>query len=328
MELERAIWGLVVGATAATLGCATVSAPIGRTVTRGEVTAHVERTSARTVRETRVAVVMQRVPPGVSLLGAFVATDGAPYCAGTHADRFSRSGAADDKAPLSNGERVILEFPPAALDTLTAPSPRLDLLVGSAKGTRRCIPLPLVDGERTLAWEYDQRFTVGVDLSLEGFTHGLAPVTQLATIALTVGMWIDRVRLDVGVGVGGAGCPDDYCKVEDPEASKIDYKTVVPVHAGVEIPLWEAGEFSVGVGARYRAVKLAADTFAAHESFWAHGPVLAPYVAAVMPATPDGLGGSRLGFAGFEVPVGYVMAENGEHAVSAGVNLRMFFTAW
>jgi hypothetical protein len=328
MELERATSSLVVGLAAATMGCATVSAPIGRTVTRGEVTARVEKAASRPVRETRVAVVMERVPPGTKLLGAFVATDGEPFCEGAHADMFSRSGAQDQTAPLSNGERVILEFPPAALDTLTSPSPRLDLLVGSAQGTHRCIPLELTDGERALDWEYDQRFTVGVDLSLEGFTNSLGSVTQLATIGLTAGMWIDRVRIDVGVGVGGAGCSDRYCEVEDPEESKIDYTTVFPLHAGVEVPVWEAGEFSFGVGARYRAVKLAADTRVGRESFWAHGPVLAPYLAAVVPVTPYGLGGSRLGFAGVEVPVGYFMAENGEHAVSVGFNLRMFFTTF
>jgi len=328
MDLERAHAGLVAGVAVAAMGCGTVSTPIARTVTGGGVTAHVEKASSRPLRrplsETRVSVVLQRVPPATKLLGAFVAGDGQPYCDEKHAGTLERSPARDAAAPLSNGERVELAFPAGARSALTGPAPRLDLLVLAADGTQRCIPLALTDGERRLAWAYDQRFTVGADLSLEGFTSSLGSVTQLTTIALTVGMWLDRVRIDVGVGAAGAGCPERYCEVEG--SSKIAYTTVFPVHAGVEVPLWEVGDFSLGLGARYRAVKLGADTHAGRERFWAHGPVLAPYVAAVVPVTPDGFGGSRLGFGGIELPISYWMTDTGEHAASIGVNLRMFFT--
>jgi hypothetical protein len=96
----------------------------------------------------------------------------------------------------------------------------------------------------------------------------------------------------------------------------------------VQTAIWEAGEWSFGVGARYRVIKLGADTHDGRVSFWSHGPVLAPYVAAVLPVSPQTkFGGSRVGLIGFEVPVGYVMTDDGEHTFSVGVNLRSFFTA-
>ena len=40
------------------------------------------------------------------------------------------------------------------------------------------------------------------------------------------------------------------------------------------------------------------------------------------------LGGSRSGFAGIEVPVGYLFAENGARSLSVGATLRFFFTVF
>jgi hypothetical protein len=317
---------LLVAAVAAP-GCASFSAPIDRTLTRGEVTARVEKASARHGNEVRLAVAVERLPPGLKLLRASVGDASGSYCGGVQALMLARSAAPTLGEPLASGERIVLEFPETALPALAGMGPRLDLLVESSKGTRRCLPFELTSSEGRLSWSYDQRFTLGLDIALERYTEQLGAVVSTAFFVPTLGMWVDRFRFEVGAGVGGAACPESRCEVVDSE-SDTDESTVFPLQAGVQTPIWEYSAFGVGVGARYRAVKLAADTRQGRETYWAHGPVLAPYFA-IVPAESPGpnLGGSRLGLLGFEVPLGYVMAD-GEHTFSFGVNMRSFFTSF
>jgi hypothetical protein len=305
----------------------TVSANVGRTVTQGSFSTHVERVAARPSKETRMAVVVEEVPSDVKLLEASVSAGAVAPCGGIRATRLARTAATSAEAPLRADERIVLGFPAEAMAPLSEPGARLDLLLESSQGTRRCVPVPLVSQNRKLDWQIDQRFTAGVDLSLEGYPSRIGSIQQLAAFTATFGVWLDRYRLEAGIGLGGAGCPDDTCPVDSADGDmKIDYTTIVPFHAGVQTPIWEGGELSVGLGLRYRAAKLAADTYEGRESTWMHGPVAAPYFAAVSPVDPRGWGGSRVGLAGLEVPVGYVFAENGDRAVGIGFNIRMFFT--
>jgi hypothetical protein len=62
----------------------------------------------------------------------------------------------------------------------------------------------------------------------------------------------------------------------------------------------------------------------------AHNPMLAPYIAWVpaIPASGSGIGGAREGLLGLEVPVGYVLSDNGDRAVSIGASFRVLFTVF
>lgn len=329
MKLSQGAAALCLAAALTSLGCGSFTAPIRRTVARPGMTARVESASARHTNEVRVAFVVERAAPGLKLLQASVSAGSEQPCSGFVAPLLSRSGAPSVSEPLKTNERIVLEFPSEAMDTLVAEAPRLDLLVESKRGTHRCIPLELAEGRRRLEWGYDQRFTIGLDVSLEGFTNWNAPVSSLVGFVPTFGAWVGRFRLEIGAGIGGAGCTDSFCPIDQEAESKVDYTTVFPLHAGIEAPVFEVGEFSFGVGARYRAVKLAADTYEGRQRFWAHGPVLAPYFAAMTPQwTEAKLGGSRLGLIGLEVPLGYTLAENGEDAFSIGFNVRSFFTSF
>lgn len=313
----------------ASAGCATISAPVDRGVKQGGFAARVEAAAVRPNRETRIAVVVETMPTGVKLLEASLSASSREPCGGTPATGFARSAAASPDEPLRPDERIVLEFPDSVSSQLSEPGPRLDLLLESPRGTRRCLPVPLVDGARKLDWQVDQRFTAGLDFSLEGYTDRVGSITQIVAFTVTFGVWLDRYRLEAGVGVGGAACPEDTCPVEDENSDyRVDYSTVVPFHAGAQTPLLEAGEVSFGVGLRYRAVKLVADTYESHEAYWAHGPVIAPYIGAILPGVEKGWGGSRRALIGAEIPVGYVIAANGERAVSIGFNLRSFVTAF
>lgn len=325
MSIERRTRAFPFVLAFAALGCASFSAPIDRTVTRGAVTTRLETASGLNDKEPRVSIVVERVPEGVKLLQASVRTDADTFCDGVQATKLSRSGAPRAADPLRPGERIVFEFHAGALTPLSAPGPRLDLLIESAKGTRRCIPLELTEGRTKLEWDYDQRFTLGGDLGVEAYTTGVGPVSYLAGFVGTFGAWVDRFRFELGAGIGGAGCPADYCEPGDAQGNA-DESRVFPFHLGVQTPFYETSFLSFGLGARYRIVKLRADTREGEQSFWAHGPLAAPYVAIVTPPGDNQLGGSRLGMLGVELPVGYAMAETGEQSVSFGFNLRIFVT--
>ena len=310
------------------MGCTTLQAPVDRTIGRGEFSAHVERAAARQGKEVRLALVLKRVPAGTKLLRAYASGEGWIYCSGPQAAKLSRSAAPTASDPLRSDERVVLEFPAEALDRLVGPAPRVDLLVESARGTHRCMPLELTENDQKLEWDYDQRFTVGLDMAVEGYTNPLGPFSRLVPFEGTLGLWLGRYRLELGAGVGGAGCDEKYCVVEEKDSS-IDYKTVYPMHAGVQTALWEKGEYSFGVSARYRAVKLLADTRTGRESAWTHGPLVVPYLGAALPVVKGtSLGGSRGALIGFELPLGFAMAENGKRSLSIGIGMRSFFTAF
>lgn len=322
----RASWTALLATQAlVSVGCVTHSAEVRRTVEVGQLTARIESAGAR-VRDVRVAMVTERVPPAVKLLRAWIASGGEPYCSGFEGTRFGRGADRPATEPLREGERLVLEFPGRALTSLVEPEPRVDLLLESEKGTRRCVPLLLTSRGARLAWQTDQDFTAGTDFSIEAYPSRLGPVSALASWMGTFGVWLGEYRVEVGAGIGGAGCPDDSCPVDNPEDMSIDYTTVFPLHAGVHTPLWESSVTSIGIGFRYRAVKLAADTFSGRESFWVHGPVLVPVIGAgAEPIPSTDLGGARSFFVGLELPIGYAFSETGEQSLSVGLSLRTFF---
>lgn len=308
-------------------GCASVRAPVDRTLTRGGVTAHVEEAGAR-FKETRVALTVQRVPPGMKLLRASLSASSGAYCEGLQSEKLGRRAGAAADEPLGTNERLVLEFPEKAVDVALGPAPRLDLLVQSARGTMRCLPFPLTAGEEPLDWSSAQHFTLGLDIALEAYTQPIGAVAHTALFFGTLGAWVDRFHFVVAAGIGGAECPKGRCPV-DSDNPNFNESTVFPLQAGVQTALWEPSEVSVGLSARYRVVKLVADTLQGRESYWAHGPVLAPYAAIVMPPLGNtGLGGSKQGFLGLEVPVGYTFAANGDRSLSVGVVVSTFVTAF
>jgi hypothetical protein len=316
------------------VACTSAHAPIDLTVQRDKLRVEITELAIPTEvpdrRRLQVALRIAETAPNTKLLRAVLGPHADGYCfQGVNADRIGRSGPTDAGTALTPGERVVLEFRFDAVAIAAEPSAHLNLLLETPNGARRCVTLPLGDGQSAPEWEYDQRFSVGIDLGLEGFTAGLGSVRQIVAMPLSLGVWFDAYHLELSGGLLGAGCPDDRCKVPEDTEARIDYSTSWLFAAGLERPLWEHAEWSFGFGVRYRALHLVADTFEGRESFWAHGPVLTPRFGAGMDLDEHtGLGGSRSGFAGIEVPVGYLFAENGDRSLSVGVTLRFFFTVF
>jgi hypothetical protein len=311
-------------------GCVGYRAEVARDIQRGEVTVRVQEITGRPQRggETRVDMVVREVPPGLRLRGASVSGFKQSFCEGVPASKLGREAGRGVAAPLVPGEHLSLAFDPIGMYLLALPSPRLDLSVETARGARRCVSLPLADAGKPLRFDARQRFTVGVDLSFEGFPAELGPVSQVLTFPLQVGMWIDRYHLEVGAGIATAGCPESHCQ-RPSEQQRINYATAVPIFAGVRMIAWEYHELSIGAALRYRAIRLAADTFEGHRTFWMQGPVLAPYIGSAMPFLHLGArdaGGAREDLIAIEIPVGYAFAENGERSVSVGANFTTLFT--
>jgi hypothetical protein len=143
---------------------------------------------------------------------------------------------------------------------------------------------------------------------------------------VTVGAWAGTWHFDVGGGIAGGGCPEPTCRSTEKD-STIDYANAFPLFGGVRRNVFERGEIAVGLGLRYRALHLAADTLAGHVSFWSHGPVASPYVAFTSPSF-RGLGGMRASAIRVEVPVGYSMASEGRRALSIGANFAFQLTVF
>jgi hypothetical protein len=281
-------------------------------------------------RGLQVALQVAESAPNTRLLRAVLSSYADGYCLdGAHATRLGRSGQSNGSAPLARGERLVLEFSSGAIDIAAEPNAHLNLLLESPTGTRRCVTLPVGDGRRELEWRYDQRFTVGLDFGIEGFPARLASVDRFIFAPLSLGVWVDRYHLDWFGGIAGSGCPEDSCPVDEEAEEHIAYATSWVLGAGIERSLWERNESSVGVGVRYRVLHLAADTFEGRESFWAHGPVIAPRLGVATPFHErTRIGGARSGLIGFEVPIGYLFADDGERSLSVGFTVRSYFTVF
>lgn len=310
-------------------GCVSYRASIQKDVRRGDFDVRVEEATGRRGNQSRLTLVMQRVAAEVRLARASLSADSGSVCEGIEATRMGREGGRPADAPLANGEWITLEFSGGGLQTMAAKGAHLDLLVRTSQGKFRCVSLPLEKEGRPLEWEALERFGFGIDLSLEGYPSELGPVSQIVTFPVEFGVWAGRVRFDVAAGIAGAGCPETHCAAPSQD-QKINYANSWPILAGARMPLYESGEWSFGAGLHYRGIRLAADTFAGHEAFWAHGAVFAPYVGAAAPVAKDGsgMGGAREGLIALEVPIGYAVAENGRHSLSVGVNLAWMFPAF
>jgi hypothetical protein len=318
----------------ASVACSSVRANVDQTVQRDRLRVQLEELSIPRPdpddRRVQLAIQITDAAPNTKLLRAVLSSYADGYCSeGVVADRFGRSGSSDASAPLARGERLMLEFPHGAFDITAEQDAHLNLLLQSPNGARRCVTLPLGDGRRVPEWRYDQRFTVGVDFAIEGLPARLGSVDRFFVFPLSLGVWLDRYHLHVFGGIAGAGCPEDSCAVDEEADEHIDYATAWMLGAGVDRPLWEHKESSFGISVRYRALHLAADTFDGRESFWTHGPVIAPYLAVVPPFDErTRIGGSRSGLIGFDLPVGYLFAENGDRSLSVGFTARTFFNAF
>jgi hypothetical protein len=201
------------------------------------------------------------------------------------------------------------------------------LLVETPLGAKRCLSIPVSDG-RKVEWEPGQHFTLGLAFSIEALTTQVAAVDRVVTLPLEVGAWLGRYQVHAGAGIGGSGCPEPNCPTS--KDSKINYSNAFPFFAGVRRSVYDSGELSFGVAVRYRAIHLAADTFEGRKTSWMHGPIIAPYFGAATPVRTDGsgIGGARESLIALEVPVGYDVATNGEHTLTIGMNLAMYFSAF
>lgn len=317
-------------AVASSSGCMTYVAQIDRHVTRGDVSVHVQSARADVTGDLRMSVVLERVPPNVRLMNATVVYGSSLCEAGYHARALGRDPLRAVEHALSPRERLTFGFDHGAFEVLAYDDrSHLDLLLSTPLGSPRCIPLPL----SKVDWEPVQRWTIGLGLSLEGFTNSLGAVAKIIAAPLELGVWVDDYHLELGAGIGGAGCPKDRCEPPS-EEQLIKYNTIYPLYVGVRRSLvsWStrllgsAERFGFGGTLRYRAMKLEADTYQGHEQFWMHGPQLIPYFGH-LGIVPEGLKKGRgASLLALEVPIGYAFAENGERAVSLGFNVAMFFT--
>jgi hypothetical protein len=322
---HRLTWTVIAGLQLS--GCASYTTPIARDVTRGNLQIQVERaTAVRHESAVRVGLLVHRVPPGVRLLGANLTNSGGIPCeTGASARKLGRQGTLASAEPLRAGERIALEFDFGAIRSLAGSTPYLDLWLETQEREQRCVPIPLTDGTRALKWQVTRPGTLGADLSFEGLTDRLGPVSNVNTAALTLGLWLDEYHAAVGAGIVGAGCPEDACQ-RPSEDQRIDYSSGFFGYVGVERQLIEKGAFAFGGAVRYRVMQLGADTFEGRQDFWSHGPVIAPLFAVVddiARENPD-IGGAEGGLIGIELPVGYVFAGNGDRSFSIGGNLRLF----
>ena len=308
-------------------GCVRYLAPVERDFERGDVVFHVESVAARRLGEAHVVLATRRVPAGVTLLRATVSDVPRACEDGAYATRLGRDRASTPEAPLVAGERMTLTFAEGSLATLAGAPAHLELLLRAHNGKVRCLALALADSGAPLAFEAQERWTLGLEGSIEAFARHIGPVSQVVLLPAALGVWIDDVHVNAGGGFAWAGCPETHC-ARPTEDQTINYATGFLGFAGAGMSLYERGEFALGASFRYRVFTLPADTRAGREEHWAHGPVLSPFVAAVAPpATPsDEMKGSREALIGLEVPVGYAFAENGERAVTVGGNLRTFLT--
>jgi hypothetical protein len=331
--------GSVLGFAAFAWSCASYTATIDHVVRRGDIGVTLE--SASWTRgegsETRLKMVVDRVPREVGLLDAHVTPPGVPPCGDmpTAGALVGRQSSRPPDAPLEAGERLTLGFS-GGLSRLYGygESPRLDLVLQTPGKNARCVPIPMQDDGRPLHFSADQHLAIGGMIAVEGFTNQLGPVTNIVTFPVVLGAWLGDYRVEVVPGLVVAGCSRDRCPPpsdsNDSNNSKMSYSPGFSIAAGVGRALIEGVvqnlTASFGVTLRYRAMLLSAKTFGGQQQFWTHGPVLAPYVGLV-PAIGNGVGGVRELLMGLELPVGYAFAENGDRAVTVGGALTVLVTA-
>jgi hypothetical protein len=301
---------------------------VGREVQRGDVAVRVDDANLDRRSEAAIGLTVKHVPRGVRLRAASLSGNSRALCSGADALRVGREAGRDANAPLLPGERIGLGFGVFPRSFRPNAWQHVGLLLETELGSLRCVAIPITEGGQPLAFRPRQRYTLGLDVSLEGFTSWLGSVSQLVTVPLEAGVWLGRIHPEVGAGIAGAGCPDSRCNAPSKD-QRINYANAIPIFAGARVVAFETGSLSLGASLRYRAVHLAADTFVGRESFWMHGPVLSPYIGAVTPVTNGGeMGGAREALIAFEIPLGYAFAENGRQTFSAGMNLALLFTAF
>jgi hypothetical protein len=306
-------------------GCVSYRAQIGREVHRGDFAARVD--SVVTNRKTGAVLFdVLDVPSDVRLLGGGLSGPSDLPCEGGGAYRFGRAPARPADAPLSRGDHISLETG-SIIGRWQRDPTRLDLVLQAGSGDPRCMPLPFADAGDAPTLEARERFTVGIDMLALWFVHRLGPVNAVVWFPATFGAWLGPMHVEVGGGAGATECPKSMCQVRQGETSR--EAGSYPVFAGIDTPLVELGEITLGLGARYTAAYLSAYTFGGHESFWIHSPQLTPYVAAVPPVVrPRAVGGAREALIGFEVPIGYAFSTKHGGALSIGIGLRIQATVF
>lgn len=311
-------------------GCVSYSAQIQRTERRGDFRIKLDSATVQRGGEATVTMIVQSIPKGVKLLEASVSASGDRLCESKiTAKKIGRSSGKSVQEALTSGERIGFGFNERAFFVLTGESPRIDLLVETPKGVQRCVPISIRDDDTEVEWRARQRWTVGIDLTLQGFTSRLGSVSQFVSFPLTFGYWLNAFHLEVGGGVVASGCPDSVCEPES-EKMRIHYSTGAIMFAGVDRPIYEFSEISVGAGFRYRVMYLTADTRDGYERYWMHGPVFAPYIGAVMPVAEgeSGIGGAQEGLAAFEIPISGAFSSGRPFTLTIGGSLRFRFTSF
>jgi hypothetical protein len=309
-------------------GCVSYTAAVHDDVRRGDLAVRVEEATLGRRSELGLAVTVQHVPRGARLRGASITTVAVAHCRGDDAVRMGREGGRRVDDPLVPGEHVTLAFGTFPNRLLGANPLYLGVLLEAPGGAVRCLTLPIASGRAPLDWRPRQRYTLGVDVSVESFASWLGPVSEMVTLPVEAGVWLGAVHPELGAGVAGAGCPESRCKPSTKD-QQINYATAVPFFAGARVVAFETGDVSLGATIHYRAVHLAADTFAGRQSFWMQGPVVSPYVGGaghVVPGTH--MGGAHEALIALELPLGYAFAENGRQSFTVGLNVAMLLTAF
>jgi hypothetical protein len=326
---------LVVVVVAGSLeACVGYAAPVDVRAQRGDFRLRAASVAVPEVRaaggerngEVRVVLDAEAAPPGAVPTGAWLTARGGRCWTGVAATQLGRTGARTAEEPIREGERLTFAFPTAAAP-LGEASPTLAVLVRTPDGPARCMVVPLSEDGQPVPLAVAERFTVGLEMGLQGFAPNPGPTFQVITIPVTVGVWLGDYHVALGAGPLGAGCNEPECPVTSPEEGNVEYATGFLGLASIGRPVLRASAVELHAEVRYRFMTLPSDTHAGRQVVIAHGPTLEPIFAVVSEplAGSKATGGSREGLIGIGAPVGYVVSDRGGGVVF-GVDLRGFFT--
>jgi hypothetical protein len=311
-------------------GCVSYTAQIQRSEQLGDIRVKLDSVTVKRGGDSRLTFTVSSVPRGVKLLAASVTADSDPLCdSGRAAEKIGRSSGKPVQDALVSGEQISFSFFDEANSAITGESPRLDLLVESPEGVQRCIRIALDVDNAGLDWRSNQRWTLGIEISGEGFTSRFGSVTTIISLPVTLGYWLEDYHLEIGGGIASATCPGSICEPET-EDMEVNYTTSYVLFAGVDRPFYEDGHISLGARLRYRVMYLGADTNDGYEGYWAHGPVLVPYFGGGPPLIEgkSTMGGAKEALASIEVPVGIAFSKSGWFTLTVGGSLTFRATAF
>jgi hypothetical protein len=277
----------------------------------------------------RLQVHVAAIPARTRVLEAAVQEAGRPPCSGGVAASRVRVVGEDEwtnKRRPRPGETLSIELSGAAWKFATEVASRLDLALRDSAGALRCITFPLVDAAPQNRWDLLDSWTVSGLFELDFFLDGVDGIDDAAVLGLSLGKWLGPVRVGAGAGGGASSCSKSVCAPsEETGSSRHHY---VPLFAGADSTLFQAGWLAFGFGVQYRVIWTGTETYAGERSVFLHGPALRPRLSWALPdpIAPGIPGGPRRGYAiSLDVPLGYVMSARGDASFSVGGGLVFSF---